>query len=230
MTRKFDNKKLLFALRLARETAVLHKKDRPVHNTRNSTALGRVRALPLLTGLLVLASPLWAQTDLGPVTVGAGIQTSYGHTQPDGGSSTDQFMLNSARIYISGSVTDSIKFMFNTEYSQSSNNVGILDAVAQFQESPEFNIWFGRFLPPSDRANLYGPYYSNEWAVYTDGIQDGYPFVYNGRDNGIMYWGQFAKKVKVSAGAFDGKSATGDPKVLMAARVQIDFQRRRSAS
>ena len=26
-----------------------------------------------------------------------------------------------------------------------------------------FNVWFGRFLPPSDRAKLYGPFYSNEW-------------------------------------------------------------------
>ena len=45
--------------------------------------------------------------------------------------------------------------------------------------------------------------------MYTDGIQDGYPFVFQGRDNGVVYWGDFAKKVKVSVGAFDGKSATG---------------------
>ena len=38
-----------------------------------------------------------------------------------------------------------------------------------------------------------------------------------------MYYGTFAKKVKVSAGGFDGKSATGNPKLLGAARVQIDF-------
>ena len=73
-----------------------------------------------------------------------------------------------------------------------------------------FNIWAGRFLPPSDRANLYGPFYAHEWDVYTDGIQDGYPVVFQGRDNGVMYWGTFAKKVKVSVGAFDGRSATGN--------------------
>ena len=27
--------------------------------------------------------------------------------------------------------------------------------------------------------------------VYNDGIQDGYPFVFQGRDNGIAYWGDF---------------------------------------
>ena len=99
----------------------------------------------------------------------------------------------------------------------------MLDAVAQFSASPQFNIWAGRFLPPSDRANLYGPYYANQWGVYTDGIQDGYPFVFQGRDNGVLYWGDFAKKVKVSVGAFDGPSATGRHEVLGAARVQIDF-------
>ncbi len=58
--------------------------------------------------------------------------------------------------------------------------------------------------------------------MYTDGIQDGYPFVFQGRDNGIVYWGDFAKKIKISVGAFDGKSATGKPKILGAARIQID--------
>jgi len=160
----------------------------------------------------------------GPaVTVGAGLRTDYEHTAPDGGSSTDKFELNSIRLYVNGPVTDTIKFMFNTEYDQGTNKVGILDAVARIEVSPEFNIWAGRFLPPSDRANLYGPYFAHEWAVYTDGIQDGYPFVFQGRDNGIVYWGQFAKKIKVSAGAFDGGSATGNSKVIGAARVQIDF-------
>jgi hypothetical protein len=164
-----------------------------------------------------------AQINLGPVTVGAGLRTDFSHTAPDGGSSTDKFELNSIRLYVNGPVTDTIKFMFNTEYDQGTNKVGILDAVARIEVSPEFNIWAGRFLPPSDRANLYGPYFAHEWAVYTDGIQDGYPFVFQGRDNGIVYWGQFAKKVKVSVGAFDGGSATGNSKVIGAARVQIDF-------
>jgi hypothetical protein len=179
--------------------------------------------LLLLVGSLVLAAPSRAQVALGPVTVGAGLQTSFVNTEPDGGNSTNQFLLNSVRLYINGPVYNDIKFMFNTEYDGSTNKIGVLDAVARVEVSPMFNIWFGRFLPPSDRANLYGPYFSHEWAVYSDGIQDGYPFVFQGRDNGVVYWGQFAKKVKVSVGAFDGKSATGNPEVLGAARVQIDF-------
>jgi len=98
----------------------------------------------------------------------------------------------------------------------------VLDAAAQFELDPKFNIWAGRLLPPSDRANLYGPYYAHHWAVFTDGVQDGYPFIFQGRDNGVVYWGQF-DKVKVSAGVFDGTTATGDKTVLSAGRVQVDF-------
>jgi hypothetical protein len=172
--------------------------------------------------LTCFALPAAAQTAIPPVSVGAGVQTSFVHTSPDAGSSTDVFALNSVRLYVSGTAAPKTKFMFNTEYDGPGNHLTVLDAAAQFELSPQVNIWAGRFLPPSDRANLYGPYYSNEWAVYTDGLQDGYPFVATGRDNGVMYWGQF-DKVKVSAGAFDGTSATGDKTVLGAGRVQVDF-------
>jgi hypothetical protein len=37
-----------------------------------------------------------------------------------------------------------------------------------------------------------------------------------------MWWGDFSR-LKVSAGAFDGRSLTANPKVLAAARVQYDF-------
>ncbi len=181
----------------------------------------------LMWGVLVLAPPSRAQIDLGPVTVGAGLRTSYVHTSPDGGTSTDQFQLNDIRLYVNGPVYQDIKFMFNTDYNNVTNTVQVLDAVARIEVKPQFNIWFGRFLPPSDRANLYGPFYAHEWLVYTDGIQDGYPFIFQGRDNGVVYWGTFAKKIKVSAGAFDGGSADGSPntntKIIGAARVQIDF-------
>jgi hypothetical protein len=179
--------------------------------------------LLLLSGFLAVAPPSRAQIPLGPVTVGAGLRTSFEDTTPATGNSTNQFLLNDVRLYVNGPVTNYLKFMFNTDYDGVTNKIGVLDAVAEIGKNPEFNVWVGRFLPPSDRANLYGPFYAHEWNVYTDGVQDGYPFVFQGRDNGAMYYGTFAKKVKVSAGGFDGKSATGNYKLLGAARVQIDF-------
>ena len=178
----------------------------------------------LLAGFVALAAaPLSAQSDLPPITIGAGLQSSLVHTKSDGSPSNDRFQINSVRLYVNGSATEQIKFMLNTEYDGVTNKIGVLDAVARIETSPEFNIWAGRFLPPSDRANLYGPYYSHHWAVYTDGIQDGYPFVATGRDNGVVYWGDFAQKVKLSVGAFDGATATGNSKILGAARIQVDF-------
>jgi hypothetical protein len=176
--------------------------------------------------LMWSASPLFAQDFTPTLTVGAGIQTSFDHSQPEVGNSLDQFQLNHLRLYFSGDITPYLSAMVNTEYNSGNNNIGVLDAVGQFHKGPMLNVWFGRFLPPSDRANMYGPFYANEWAVYTDGVQDGYPFISQGRDNGAMYWGDFKAgivKMKLSAGAFDGTSATGLSSIIWAARAQFDF-------
>lgn len=183
----------------------------------------RTRAPLVAAALLLAATPALAQdTPLANIKIGAGTRASGVRTVPQEGDATDKFLLDSVRLYVSGPVTDTITFTVNTEYNGVLNDVQVLDAIAQFGFSDRFNIWVGRFLPPSDRANLYGPYYSHHWGVYTDGVQDGYPFVFQGRDNGAMYWGQFGK-VKVSAGAFDGASATSSDTLIGAGRVQVDF-------
>jgi hypothetical protein len=183
-----------------------------------------------LIGLGVLAAPLSRaladDTAQPPITIGAGIRTDFEYTDPTGGKKTDDFNLDSIRLYVSGHVMDHVSFMFNTEYEGSppdgNNAVQVLDAVAQFNWGDEINIWAGRFLPPSDRANLYGPYYANQWAVYRDGVQDGFPSTAVGRDNGVMYWGQFGI-VKVAVGAFDVPSTVGTSNVVSTARVMVDL-------
>lgn len=168
-----------------------------------------------------------AELTLPPISLGAGMRTSFTHDSQGDYSSSD-FNLDSARLYINGSVTDKIKFTFNTEYNSSSDALIVMDAIAQFSFSDEVNIWAGRFLPPSDRSNLYGPYYANNWWVYADDAQDWYPNVAVGRDNGLMWWGQFGA-LKLSAGVFDVPETTGDVsgtnhgQVLYAARAMYDF-------
>ena len=190
-----------------------------------STTPGLVRGWQTLGGAsaltLALAAPSFGQT-APAVSIGGGLQTSFVHTEVGDLDGSDAFLLNSVRLYVNGSVTDKIKIMFNTEYDGTDNDINVRDAAAQFAFSDKFNVWVGRFLPPSDRANLYGPYYSHHWSVFTDGVQDGYPFIFQGRANGAMYWGQFGK-VKLSGGAFDGTSLTGDDTLLAAGRVQVDF-------
>ena len=173
--------------------------------------------------VLTFASPSVAQVDLGPIKVGAGLRTSFVHTDVENGTSSNRFPLDNMRLYVNGPITEKIKFMFNTDYNTVTNEVAVLDAVARVELAPQFNIWAGRLLPPSDRANLAGPFFNSHWGVYSDGIQNGHPFIYQGRDNGIVYWGDFAKRLKVSVGAFDGPTATGRPGTIGAARVQINF-------
>jgi hypothetical protein len=189
-----------------------------------------IRCAPVFLACVIVAGgmPLRAQSDSfePSVTVGAGLQTSYQHNAPDGSNSTDSFSLDHIRLYLSGDVTKNISVMFNTDYNSSGNTMQVLDAVGQFHFNSHANVWVGRFLPPSDRDNFTGPFYANAWAMYTDGIQDGYPFVYQGRDDGVAYWGDFkagSAKIKASVGAFDGASATGDASIIWAERVQVDF-------
>lgn len=164
-----------------------------------------------------------AELKLPPISIGAGLRTQFESTNPSGGSNTvNDFNVNNARIYLGGSVTENIKLMFNTDYSSSSDNLQVMDAVARFEFGDTLNFWAGRFLPPSDRANLYGPFYASNWNVYEDGVQDGYPFYVQGRQNGVAYWGQFGI-AKVSLGVFDAPSTQGEGEVITAGRVQLDF-------
>lgn len=184
---------------------------------------------------LPLTAAMAADGSLPAVSIGAGIQTGFyscekaclyspGTPTTSGGSVTG-FALDSARLYINGSVTDNIKMTFNTEYT-SANNLEVMDAFGSFHFSDAVNIWAGRFLPPSDRANLYGPYYANDWTPYADGVADYYPYVAVGRDNGVAYWGDYGI-AKLQLGAFDGQSlnsvVTDPAKLLFAGRLTLDF-------
>lgn len=207
------------------------KRGRRPRIRRHIVAGGLFAALCSLSGPAAVAD-----VSIPPLSVGAGLQTnafscntgcvySNGSITP-GSSSVQGFELDSIRLYVNGAVNDTIKMTFNTEYNRGTNAVGVLDAIARFEFSDSLNIWAGRLLPPSDRANLYGPYYANDWSPYADGVADFYPSVATGRDNGVAYWGQFGM-LKVQVGAFDGRSlgsAVADPgKMLVAARLTMDF-------
>jgi hypothetical protein len=176
-----------------------------------------------LTALGVLAAgPAAAAPE---VSLGAGLRSSFASTSVDGADQdVNDFDLNSARLYVNGSVNELIKFTLNTEYN--GEEVVVIDAIGRFEFAPTFNIWAGRFLPPSDRANLHGPYYGNAWGFAVDGSQDGFPFFEAGRDNGVAYWGDF-DRVKVSAGIFDVPStsaASGEGEDLVyAARLHLSL-------
>jgi len=211
-------------------------------STRISLA-GAVSAVLLAAGVSGAAADETVQPipALPPISVGAGLQTSIydcdkrciysPSTVSAGDSSVQGIAVDSIRLYINGSVTNTLKFTFNTDYTGSGsdpgdNKVEVMDAIGRFEYSDSFNIWAGRFLPPSDRANLYGPYFANDWAPYADGVAALYPNVALGRDNGLAYWGDFGM-LKVQAGVFDGETVNSvvadKSKLVYAVRLTMDF-------
>lgn len=178
-----------------------------LHPQQNLKRLGAVvlGLAPFVYGATAQAATI----TLPPISVSAATRASFTSTDADAvGDDVNDFNVNSVRLQISGSVTEQIKMTFNTDYNNVTDEVVVIDAIGRFEFTPSFNIWAGRFLPPSDRANLHGPYYGNAWGFAVDGIQDGYPFEQAGRDDGLMYWGDF-DRVKVSLGVFDVPSTKG---------------------
>lgn len=149
------------------------------------------------------------------ITAGFGFISSYRSTEDaaaNGSDRSNDFSLNSARINLSGSFNKYIKGMLNTERDIAGNGsndlMQIIDANVQFQLTPEIAIWAGRFLSPSDRANMAGPYYSSGGGVgYWAGIASRYGFNGGviGRDEGVAVVGDFMEgKLGASFGAFEG--------------------------
>jgi len=139
------------------------------------------------------------------ISVGLGLRTSYDDIQdgaPDGKSGSNNFELDSVRLYVNASLNSWIKATLNTE-RDSNGDVAVLDGYARFEPLPYFNIWVGRMLPPSDRSNLDGPYYLSSWLY--PGVVSQYPSKFDGRDDGATVWGKlFDNKFVYSAGVFDG--------------------------
>ena len=129
----------------------------------------------------------------GDVTVGGGMRTSFsGHrfrSSGEGGSSdsSSDFALNSARLYVSGTVDRATSSSCSTPSTTAATNaVGVLDAVAQFDVLAASSTSGSaascrRAIAPTSTARTT----PTTGRVYTDGVQDGYPFVFQGRDNGV---------------------------------------------
>lgn len=117
-----------------------------------------------------LASPVWAGAtipfgDGQSISIGMGVRgslTETSHGAPDGGDNYDA-NLDSIRLYLGGKLNDHIGATFNTEYTDTTGDIKVLDAYLQFNFNEHINIWAGQLLPPSDRSNLDGPYYLSSY-------------------------------------------------------------------
>jgi len=150
--------------------------------------------------------------DVRYVNVGMGLRTSFDMFQygaPNGSSWSKDFTVDNLRLYLSGGLLESVSFEFNTEYqrvpqlgSAPDERIRLLDGVLKFWFNDYFNIWAGRFLPPSDRSNLDGPFYLNAWDFP---FVQKYPAAFDGRDDGAAIFGQIKGGLfKYQFGAFEG--------------------------
>lgn len=173
------------------------------------------------------------------ISVGFGMRAGFSSVEdgaPNGTSRSNDFSLDSARIYLSGSLNKNIKGMFNTEKDIAGEGFQPIDANVQLQITPELTLWAGRFLSPSDRANMAGPYYSLGGG-YWSGIASryGYNGGYIGRDDGVAVVGSLmGGKFAYAFGAFEGNTAfkiapvtvgtrTGSDGLMYAGRLQFDL-------
>ena len=165
------------------------------------------------------------------ISLGMGMRAELGVQKgASGGDWEKNLEFDNGRIYINGSIFEGVGFEFNTDTNlagesepggnDDNNSFRILDAIAKFKFSDAVQVWAGRFLPPSDRANLSGPYFLNTWNF--PGVPWYYTQVSAGRDNGTAVWGQFqGGKLKYQVGVFEGNKNSGAPN--FAARLTLNL-------
>ncbi|HEY3697229.1 hypothetical protein [Phenylobacterium sp.] len=186
-------------------------------------------------GLALLACASGAQAgatmkfgDDQSISVGLGMRGSFSsdeHGASDGSRSED-FNLDSVRLYVNGQLTKSIGATFNTE-RDGNGDIKVLDGYVRFEMNDGFNVWAGRLLPPSDRSNLDGPYYLSSWNY--PGVVSQYPAKFAGRDDGVTVWGKLLdKKLTYAVGVFNGHNrfagaSNQSHSPLFAGRVAYNF-------
>ena len=209
--------------------------------------LGKMTALAALVAAQLVGGSAFAgakiENDDGTkwLSVGIGARTSFSSVEdgaPNGSDRSTDFNLDSARIYLNGQIHENVKFELNTECifcGGDNEEYRILDAIAKFEFNPAFNVWAGRLLVPSDRAEMDGPYYANTY----DGFKT--PFypsdqsgthgtggagVY-GRDEGVVVWGGLGSEARFTyaLGVFDGLEggSNQEDNFLYGARFSYNF-------
>ena len=164
------------------------------------------------------------------INIGGGLRTSFTNVEdaaPNGVDSSNEFEIENIRLYVNANITNDIGFEFNTERDATgaTADVRVLDAVAKFRFNDLAQVWAGRFLPPSDRSNLNGPYFLNVWDFP---FVQAYPAIFAGRDDGVSLWGiTNDKRFKYQIGVFDGTNGSTtsnqEDNMLYAGRLTYNF-------
>jgi hypothetical protein len=186
------------------------------------------KKLALIGALLGLSAPATAGVTIGDadgksLTIAAGLRSSVAWGDSIAGA---DFTLESAQIIVSGQISPILKGTISIE-RDGAGEISLQDGFVQFEPMESFNVWIGRLLPPSDRANLDGPYFVSVWAY--PGVVSLYPQRFAGRDDGVTVWGKlFEQRLVYSAGAFRGHNRIAGASneggsALFAGRIAYNF-------
>ena len=146
--------------------------------------------------------------------IGVGVRGSVTVTE-DGATNGTDSSFNPApeniRLYTASQVHKNVQVEYNTELNGESIN--LLDVVIKLDLGLA-DLWIGRQLPPSDRANMDGPFYLNAaWSypmIQSFGNQ-GCDGCLGGRDNGMAFHGEVnGGKFKWAYGVFEGRAGGPD--------------------
>jgi len=163
------------------------------------------------------------------ISMTLGLRSNFSITEkgaPNGTSSSKSFNIESMSIYLDSTFNDHIKMTLNAERN-GDDGLSVLDAIAKFDLHNNFNLWFGRMHPPSDRSMLSGPFFTNVWEPAV--VVSRYPGLAFDRDNGVLIWGKPAEGMFVySAGIFNGSNraaggSNDSDSFLYASRIAINF-------
>lgn len=152
------------------------------------------------------------------ISVGGGLRTSYLAAEDmaaNGSSYSNDWVLDNTRLYFNGRGHKYIGFEVNTDIQNTylrpfvTDNDAVqfrlLDAIAKFGDGGALNCWVGRMLPPSDRANLSGPFFIN---TYDFPFVSNLPAIFDGRQDGAVLWGLVLnQKLKYQVGLYDGANS-----------------------
>ncbi len=215
-------------------------------------------ATPLPLPPTVPAPPQPPETELKPLSIGGAMRFGVILQDPDKPKKMSEFHLdqgnysNAFELRLHGDVTEFFSWTADFNALIDSNTLaaadvgmgkgptiadfGIEDLIAQVKVANGFQIWGGRLLVPSDRANFSGPFFMSPWnypGFYKAGEAPIGPMEGpNGRNQGITVWGNLADdKFKYFAGVYGidqgGVNLTAPPgnaNPFYSARLSYTFQ------
>ena len=130
-----------------------------------------------------------------------------------------EFELESIRLYFNGQLLPGLTFELNLDKHYSEESARLIDGLVKLRINQALNLKLGRFIPPSDRSNLSGPYFLGFWHFP---MVQRYPNLAAGRDEGIAAWGQTGGgEFTWQAGLFDGFHESNKP--LFTSRLAYNF-------